>query len=65
MWQGYLVFSTEQSAYLLEGAIKEFRDFEANSMKLIRSCLKLQVASKPRKSLIAPSIFYERDSSFQ
>ena len=31
MWQGYLVFSTEQSdlAYLLEGAIKEFRDFEA------------------------------------
>ena len=29
MWQGYLVFSTEQSAYLLEGAIKEFRGFEA------------------------------------
>ena len=31
MWQGYLVFSTEQSAiaHLLEEAIKEFWDFEA------------------------------------
>ena len=37
MWQGYLVFSTEQSdlAYLLEGAIKEFRDFEATNVKCV------------------------------
>ena len=35
MWQGYLVFSTEQIAlaYLLEEAIKKFQCFEATSLR--------------------------------